>query len=736
MPLEDKDDPVAQDLPNAGVGPVLPEGKARAAMMQEDSPSNGAAAWSAARTWCYVNLADRAASDAAWWTAQWRGFSVQGVVLPAGDGAEGLRPLTTLAQAARAAGLAVLASVTVKPLTREDVAANPAWVARDDKGEPIAVDTGYAACVNGGFFDAAMADRITQVATQAPVDGVLGVGWSGLGWDDICYCTACRSGFRTAAGADLPLPKERDAAVFDQWIAWNRARRIEMWRANDRAARRANGSARWIGLIPTVRTAQIARFQDVAALAAEAPMLFVDNADAARVGRFGELVDDGLYLAGLARGKPIVLLTPTYHRGVRTFAAASAAPDEARLAILAGLTGGLAPAVELPANLTADVRTLSVATPVMNWAAQNGERWGGPAPARIALVWSPTSATLYGREQVQRLSEAPFRGMAKVLRDANLPHEVWDESRLGAGLRGVDVLILPEVAVMSDAQAAAVREFVRGGGVLISTGVTSLYDVTGGARRDYALQDVFGVTIQGAPPARPTGPARHDYVRLTPEYAARTPGPHKAGERAEPGARHPILKGFDATDLLPFGGILWPQAVAADRVVLMTYVPPFPSAPIDEVYPRVERTAVPGLVVGTFGRGRVAYMPADFDRRYGIDPIADHRILLENLLAWATGPAVPLRVVGPAKLATRLEQRGDGLVLHLVNLTGADNQAGAVRQTTPVGPLQVSVALPPGTNPAAATLLVAGRHAPMRIEGGRAEFELDQVAEHEMVVLA
>ena len=701
------------------------------------SPSNEAAAWRAATTWCYVNLADSAVADAAWWTDQWRRSAVQGVVLPAGDGAEGLRRLTTLAQAARAAGLAVLASVAVKPLTREDVAANPAWVARDDKGEPIAVDTGYAACVNGGFFDAAMADRITQVATQAPVDGVLGVGWSGLGWDKICYCAACRSGFRAAAGADLPFPKDRDAAVFDQWIAWNRARRTEMWRANDRAARRANRSARWIGLIPTVRTAQIARFHDVAALAAEAPMLFVDNADAARVGRFGELVDDGLYLAGLARGKAIVLLTPAYHRGVRTFAAASAAPDEARLAILAGLTGGLAPAVELPANLTADVRTLSVATPLMNWAAQNGERWGGPmAPARIALVWSPTSATLYGREQVQRLSEAPFRGMAKALRDAHLPHEVWDESRLGAGLRGVDVLILPEVAVMSDAQAEAVREFVRGGGVLISTGVTSLYDVTGGARRDYALQDVFGVTIQGAPPARPTGPARHDYVRLTPEYAARTPGPHKAGERAEPGARHPILKGFDATDLLPFGGILWPQAVAADRVVLMTYVPPFPSAPIDEVYPRVERTAVPGLVVGTFGRGRVAYMPADFDRRYGIDPIADHRILLENLLAWATGPAVPLRVVGPAKLATRLEQRGDGLVLHLVNLTGADNQAGAVRQTTPVGPLQVSVALPPGTNPAAATLLVAGRHAPMRIDERQAVFELDQVAEHEMVVLA
>jgi len=724
------------------------------------SPLNEAAAWRAARTWCYVNLADSAVADAAWWTDQWRRSSVQGVVLPAGDGAEGLRRLTTLAQAARAAGLAVLASVTVKPLTREDIASNPAWVARNDKGEPIAVDTGYVACVNGGFFDAPLSETISRAVAQAPLDGVLGVSWSGLGWDKVCYCAACQSGFRAAASADLPLAKDRDAVAFDQWVAWNRARRTEMWRANDRTASGAGGAgARWIGLIPTVRTAQIARFQDVAALAAEAPMLFVDNADAARVGRFGELVDDGLYLTGLAGGKPIVLLTPTYHRGVRTFRAASAAPGEARLAILAGLTGGLAPAVELPANLASNVRTLSVATPVMNWAAQNGERWGRPAQARIALVWSPTSAALYGREKVRWLSEAPFRGMAKALRGANLPHEVWDESRLGARLQGIDVLILPEVAVMSDARAAAVREFVHGGGVLIATGVTSLYDSMGRARSDYALQDVFGVNIEGTPPPRLTpiskptetggfnaqrgavsgfkGPATdHDYVRLQPEYAARTAGPHKAGERAEPGTRHPILKGFDATDLIAYGGVLWPQSVSADRAVLMTYVPPFPSMPIDEVYPKVECTTVPGLVVGTYGQGRVAYMPADFDRRYGIDPITDHRTLLENLLAWATGPAVQLRVVGPANLATRLEQRGDGLVLHLVNLTGADNQAGAVRETTPVGPLQVSVALPPGANAASATLLVAGRRAPVRINGGQAVFELDHVAEHEMAVLA
>jgi len=174
-------------------GLSIAAGRADTPYMQGSSSSNQAAAWRTARTWCYLNFAEDAVADAAWWTNQLRRSSVQGVVLPLGDGPEGLGRLAALAQAARAAGLAVLASAPVRPLTREAFASNPAWVARNDKGEPIAVKGGYAACVNGGYFDAPTADRIAQAVTQVPVEGVVGVGWSGLGWDKVCYCPACQS---------------------------------------------------------------------------------------------------------------------------------------------------------------------------------------------------------------------------------------------------------------------------------------------------------------------------------------------------------------------------------------------------------------------------------------------------------------------------------------------------------------------------------------------------------------
>ena len=40
----------------------------------------------------------------------------------------------------------------------------------------------------------------------------------------------------------------------------------------------------------------------------------------------------------------------------------------------------------------------------------------------------------------------------------------------------------------------------------------------------------------------------------------------------------------------------------------------------------------------------MAFLPADLDRRYGMDPLPDHGRLLGNLLRWAAGDQVPFRI--------------------------------------------------------------------------------------------
>jgi hypothetical protein len=65
-------------------------------------------------------------------------------------------------------------------------------------------------------------------------------------------------------------------------------------------------------------------------------------------------------------------------------------------------------------------------------------------------------------------------------------------SRLQPG----QVLVLSNVLMMSDEEAAAIREFVRRGGRVYASGSTSLVGTDGRRRADFALGDLFGVRYQ------------------------------------------------------------------------------------------------------------------------------------------------------------------------------------------------------------------------------------------------
>ena len=57
-----------------------------------------------------------------------------------------------------------------------------------------------------------------------------------------------------------------------------------------------------------------------------------------------------------------------------------------------------------------------------------------------------------------------------------------------------------------------------------------------------------------------------------------------------------------------------------------------------------------GVIVPAAKQGRIAYLPADLDRRYARDNLPDHGDLLANLVRWAAGEAL----AGDERLAIRL----------------------------------------------------------------------------------
>ena len=132
-------------------------------------------------------------------------------------------------------------------------------------------------------------------------------------------------------------------------------------------------------------------------------------------------------------------------------------------------------------------------------------------------------------------------------------------------------------------------------------------------------------------------------------------------------------------------------------------------------------------------------MPADIDRRYGIDPTPDHGVLLASVVRWARGDLPdPVHVTGNGVIASALYHRDTTLVLHLLNLTGADNQTGVVRDHIPVPQVRVSVAAPASFT-GHVELTVSKQVVPIRRTGvgssTRFEFAVPTLIDHEVAII-
>ncbi len=370
--------------------------------------------------------------------------------------------------------------------------------------------------------------------------------------------------------------------------------------------------------------------------------------------------------------------------------------------------------------------------------------------ATVGIVYSQRNHDFFGRDDADAQVTLPQRGFTQALTRARIPFlfvNADDLARDGAGLR---VLILPNLGLLTDEQAAAVRAFAGRGGGLIATGATSLCDRWGDARADLALGDVLGVRLPSDHASRdPAGRRRsaaenvQTYLRLTPELRAGVYGPHPGGEPAAAGTRHPVLDGFGQTDILPFGGSLGTLTVDPSAQVLLTFVPPRPAFPPEAVWSRDTVTDLPGLVVkegvaaapGRPGAGRVVYLAADLDRRFARENNPDFGNLLANAVRWAANGDIPLEVDGPGLLDWHLYRQPGRAILHCVNLTNEGTWRAPLDELIPVGPLRVRVRPPGDVRARRVRLLVADRVIPARVQAGWTTFELPSVLDHEIAVV-
>ena len=700
--------------------------------------------------------------DIGWWRKHWKNTEVQGIIVNAGgivayypssitlhkqaEYLGGRDLFGDLCQAAHQDGLAVFARMDSNRAHEDFYKAYPDWFAIDSEGKPYKAGDLFITCINSPYYNDHIPSILTEIARLYKPEGFTDNSWSGLGRDSICYCSNCRKSFLDKTGFDIPVANDWDNRAYREWIRWNYNRRLEIWDANNRTTINAGGKyCIWSGMNSGSVIWQSESFRDYREICRRAEIIMLDSQARSDAGGFQQNSDTGKLIHGvLGWDKLIPESMAMYQAGKPTFRMSAKPVAEARMWMIEGIAGGIQPWWHYVAASHEDRRFYETPGPVFKWHKTNEEYLINRKPvATVGVVWSQLNTDFYGRDEAELMVELPWRGIIQALIRSRIPYIPVHADDIDLSSAGLKLLILPGLGVMTDNQIEAVRRFVKGGGGLIATGESSLYSEWGDRRSDYGLQDLFGTHYiekdkksNESSIRKNASSTYHTYLRVNQEPEKNTNSPAGVNEPDIAGSRHPVFIGFDNTDIISFGGLLEQLKTNENAEVLMTFIPPFPIYPPETSWMREPKTTIPGLIINKIsGSGNIAFMPADLDRQFARYNLPDHGNLIANLIRWASKDDIPFKVECAGLLDCNIYSKGNNLIVHIVNLTSTGTWRQPVDEYIPVGPVKIRARLPEKVKGMTLQLLVSQQTIPYTINKGWAEFTLNSVTDHEVIVI-
>ena len=602
-------------------------------------------------------------------------------------------------EAARKRGLRVVARMSPDLNWDDALAAHPEWFERDKQGNAIPSKEEphlFRTCTFSSYMTDYVPAVIREVTSLYDIDAVYTNGWPPIGSLPVCYCAACSQ-----------LPARGTPAY---WAKFN-ARVEFLWKLYDSLTKQKKASSFYFANMGGGARASV----NLARLGKLCEWFQGDNQ-----GRGGE--DSPIWLCSLQGrvcqaiqdGKAAANVTGAWTTGPIRWRNVGKSPHEAQMWLSETSASGMIPywhIVGAEKGMGEDRRELETPKKYFAWTANHDPHFTNKRTVANLGVVIGQSTHLFYKPQADANMQQFLNGMYYALLEGRFLFDFVHEDRLEPErLSKYSALILPNIALLSDAQCEQLRAYVKAGGSLLATFETSLYDENGDARKNFGLADIFDIQKTGD--VIPTDGNAY-YARI---------------ERS-----HPILESFADTNWLPGAEFRVPIAPIENPV--LTVVPGFVAYPPELAYPPAPNTNVPAVVLREKGTSRLAYISGDVERSMWVSGHTDLSRLLQNTVKWILKDQQPATIQGLGLIETFAYETEAGFALHVLNYTNPSVHRGTIREFYPIGPQAVRFEIPEGRTVSRVQLLKSGTDIPFkRVEGG-IEFTIPRVTEYEVAAI-
>lgn len=614
-------------------------------------------------------------------------------------------PFGYLLEGSRKMNMSVIARTDPHAARQNVYDTHPDWIAVTADGKKRrhwANKDLWVTCALGPYNFDFMTQVHKEIMERYQPDGIFSNRWAGHG---ICYCEHCRKNFSEYSGIDLPQNSNRSNPSYQKYLEWSTNRLKELWIMWDGVIRKEKPSSRFIpnGFPDKVVTGQLSDIVFTDHQARSGTTLPWSNGKVAKELRasIGMKPLGGIFSVGFEEQY-------RWKDSVQSEA-------EIRIWVAEGTANGMRPWFTKFSGVLYDRRWLDIVNKIYQVHYRNESYLRNISPmATVGMVFSEQNRN-YGGEIWQQNNGDHSLGMYHALIEDRMPFEMVNDRLLDAEhLKAFKLLLLPNIASLSTEQCTQLRKYVEGGGSIVATFETSLYDEEGRRRIDFGLADLFGVSYDKSI----EGPMQNSYLRLKNDPV--TNQFHPVLKDLEDAYR--IINTINQVKVIPRASFPGP----------VTLIPSYPDLPMEDVYPRTPETNIRELYLRDTGKARIAYFPGDIDRTFWQIMCADHGKLLRNTIRWALKEEPIVNVIGPGVIDVTVWRQKDSMTVHLVNLTNPMMMKGPFREFIPVD-AQVSIKIPEDVKVSGVHLLVSGKKTDFKNNEDKIILNVSQIHDHEII---